>query len=76
MFIVFMVVVVAVGLMKLADGVTDLFSTSGEHHPDSFGADLRDGSMDPYRTPGVDLVVDEHFHGIDRGMGYVNPHDF
>lgn len=28
---------------------------------------------DPYKTPGVDIVVDESYHGIDHGMGMANP---
>ena len=32
---------------------------------------------DPYENPGMDLVVDESFHGIDHGMGIANPeHNF
>lgn len=28
---------------------------------------------DPYKNPGLDLVIDEHYHGIDHGMDH---HDF
>ncbi|MBO8136613.1 MAG: hypothetical protein H0Z40_00485 [Desulfotomaculum sp.] len=37
--------------------------------------------QDPYQNPGMDIIVDEYYHGLDRGLGYVNPehldnHDF
>ena len=27
----------------------------------------------PYTHPGIDLVVDESYHGIDHGLGIANP---
>lgn len=30
---------------------------------------------DPYLNPGVDPLIDETYHGMDRGMGIVNPPD-
>lgn len=50
--------------------------SGGERYGEDGAAELARQMSDPYRTPGVDLVVDEHYHGIDRGMGYVNPHSF
>lgn len=31
--------------------------------------------FDPYTNPGVDLVVDEHYHGIDHGLDNDHFHD-
>lgn len=36
---------------------------------DENGRDMND----PYINPGVDIVVDESYHGIDHGLGIANP---
>jgi len=36
-------------------------------------ANLLNDMHDPYKTPGVDMIIDESYHGIDHGMGIANP---
>ncbi|WP_182102484.1 hypothetical protein [Niallia taxi] len=36
---------------------------------------MMEQSMDPYQNPGVDIVVDESYHGIDHGMNDHSMHD-
>ncbi|MEB1806635.1 MAG: hypothetical protein LPK26_04990 [Bacillaceae bacterium] len=35
--------------------------------------DLLNDLSDPYKTPGIDLNIDESYHGIDHGLGITNP---
>lgn len=34
---------------------------------------MMDQGIDPYTTPGVDILVDEGYHHIDHGLGIANP---
>lgn len=60
------------------------FSSSEPHSASPHGFDFPDHSADlaqqhaldaanPYITPGVDVSIDETYHGHDQGLGIVNP---
>ncbi|MFC0187271.1 hypothetical protein ACFFJY_03180 [Fictibacillus aquaticus] len=56
-----------------ASAVHHMDFTADDHsfHDDQF--DQMNHMHDPYINPGVDIVVDESYHGIDHGMGIANP---
>ncbi|MBP1932285.1 hypothetical protein [Ammoniphilus resinae] len=68
-------------LVKLAAGSAGLAAIAqqqmhrmNQRMDDEFQQPLLHQQMnDPYQNPGMDLVVDESFHGIDHGMGIANP---
>lgn len=37
---------------------------------------LMEQMQDPYINPGLDHVIDEHYHGIDHGLGIADPNHF
>ncbi|WEK53708.1 MAG: hypothetical protein P0Y55_14140 [Candidatus Cohnella colombiensis] len=71
MIYIFAVLIIVIAVLNVASKSEGWTSSSSHTHADDLAR-----MSDPYQTPGVDLVVDEYHHGIDRGMGYVNSHQW